>query len=69
MKPIGTPLVSGSSGVNGWPGGGCALRSKNAKVRPRSRENSSGPSDQYTVQLSPDQCRFQPVSRETRAVG
>ena len=65
VKPMSTPFASGSSGAAGT--GGVGVR--NVKVRPRSRVKSSGPSDQCTRRLSPDQWMLKPASCEMRAVG
>ena len=62
VNPIGVPFASGSSGFSRpW--------SRNVNVRERSRAKSSGPIDQSTRRLSPDQWMLKPASREMRAVG
>ena len=45
------------------------LASRKVNVFERSRVKSSGPIDQWTWRLSPDQWMLKPASREMRAVG
>ncbi len=42
---------------------------RNGNASFNSRSNSSGPSDQYTLSLAADQCRFSPASRVSRYSG
>ena len=65
MNPIGTPFASGSAGLSAV-GPGSARK---ANVLARSRVKYSGPSDQWTRRLSPDQWRYEPASREICVTG
>ena len=59
---MGTPFDSGSSALSMPP-------PRNVNVCCRSRVKSSGPSDQWMLRLSADQCRKNPASREICATG
>ena len=59
VKLMSTPLLSGGSTADP----GAAAGDMKPNVRDRSRVKSSGPSDQCTLRLSPDQWMLKPTSR------